>query len=67
MAKIVVDPELCKSCRLCIGVCPKHILEVGPETNSKGYYPIVQTDEAACTGCRLCGIMCPDSAITVYK
>lgn len=67
MAKITVDVDLCKSCKLCIAVCPKNLLEVGTVTNSKGYYTIVQKNEEECIGCKLCGIMCPDSAITVYK
>lgn len=67
MAKIVVAPELCKECKLCIGVCPKKIIQIGSDMNSKGYYYAHQMDEAACTGCKLCAIMCPDAAISVYK
>lgn len=67
MPRVIVDKELCKECRLCIAVCPKKILEIGADTNSKGYYPATQTDESLCTGCKLCAIMCPDAAISVYR
>ena len=67
MAKVVVDRELCKACELCTGVCPKKILALSPELNSKGNHFIHQTDESACIGCKLCAIMCPDLAISVFK
>lgn len=67
MAKIVVDPELCKSCKLCIAVCPQGLIVVGDATNSKGVKPVTQINEDKCTACKLCAIMCPDVAINVYK
>jgi len=67
MAKIVVDPELCKECGLCVGVCPKKILRMGENFNSSGYRYVEQFNAEECTGCKLCSIMCPDAAIGVYK
>ncbi|WP_245823972.1 4Fe-4S binding protein [Sporomusa malonica] len=59
--------EKCKSCGLCIAVCPRKVLAVGDKANSKGYYTIVVTDEESCVGCALCGLVCPDVALEVYK
>ena len=67
MAKIEIDAELCKGCKLCIAVCPQKIIVVGDKINSKGYSYMKQTDDKSCTACKLCAIMCPDSAITVLK
>lgn len=59
--------EYCKSCRLCIEVCPKKIIAVGDKANQKGYFPVVCTDQDKCTGCAICAMVCPDVAIEVYK
>jgi 2-oxoglutarate ferredoxin oxidoreductase subunit delta len=70
MAKghIIIDEELCKGCRLCIAVCPSHLIQVAEYFNSKGYQPIMLVDaEQRCTGCALCAMMCPDAVITVVR
>lgn len=67
MARIVVDAELCKSCRLCIGACPLKLIGASDKFNSKGQHPAEQIDPSRCIGCQLCAIMCPDAAISVYK
>ncbi len=67
MAKIEVMKELCKSCGFCVKYCPKHIIAVGEEVNSKGYEYVKLIDEIQCIGCAICGKMCPDGAINVYK
>ncbi len=65
---IIIDEELCKSCRLCIAVCPSHLIEVAEHFNSKGYQPIMLVDvDERCTGCALCAMMCPDAVITVVR
>lgn len=67
MAKVEVLEKFCKSCGLCIEVCPKKILAIGDKTNEKGYFTVVCTDQEKCIGCTLCAKMCPDVAIEVYK
>ncbi len=67
MAKVVVLSEYCKSCGLCIGVCPRKVLAIGDKPNSKGYYVVVAADPDKCIGCGLCGTVCPDLALEIYK
>jgi 2-oxoglutarate ferredoxin oxidoreductase subunit delta len=63
--EIAVDR--CKGCELCIGVCPKHILESDMSlVNKLGHHPIRLTDADACTSCALCARICPDAVFTVY-
>ncbi len=67
MAKVVIDTEICKSCGLCVNVCPLKLLHLSETRNSKGGRSAEQGDAEKCTGCALCAMMCPDSAIQVYK
>ena len=59
--------DRCKGCELCIGICPKHVLESDMTlVNKLGHHPIRLTDADACTSCALCARICPDSVFTVY-
>ena len=56
-----VNMGWCKGCHLCIGVCPKAVLEMSERVKST---PVREDD---CTGCRQCENICPDLAITVRE
>ena len=66
MPKVIIKSEYCKSCGLCINICPKKVLFKGNSPNSRGYYP-VEADDSKCIACSLCGLICPDIAIEIYK
>ncbi len=51
----------CKKCGICIAICPKKVLERGPE----GYPYAVHPED--CILCGMCDIHCPDYAITLRK
>ena len=34
---IYIDKELCKSCKICISLCPKDVFEITTHVNKKGY------------------------------
>ena len=67
MAKIKIIGERCKSCGYCIKFCPKQVLALGTQVNSKGYEVVVPAHMDACVGCCICARMCPDGAIEVYR
>ena len=67
---MVFREDLCKSCQLCILVCPKKIIKIKSTTlNRQGYNPAYVSDEdqAVCISCALCARMCPDAVIDVFK
>ena len=66
MAKIEIDRNYCKSCGLCINVCPMKLIGWSSEAGETGFW-VEQGNAEKCTGCKLCAIMCPDAAISVYK
>ncbi len=65
MIEIVINPDYCKGCSICVVICPKKVLELSDHINSKGYLLPEATNLEACTHCKLCEIVCPDLAIAV--
>ena len=56
-----VNTGWCKGCGLCMGVCPKAVLEMSDRMKSTP----VRVD--ACIGCKQCENICPDLAITITE
>ena len=71
MAKTISYPvfaeERCKGCQLCTTVCPKKIVYMSDQINSKGYYYATVTDLGSCIGCKFCAMMCPDVVIEIHQ
>ena len=66
-ARVEIATDRCKGCELCVGVCPKHVLEHDrTRVNVLGHHPIRLTDQEACTSCALCARICPDAVFTIY-
>jgi len=64
---IIIDERYCKGCGICIHFCPKHVLEIAKEVNSRGFYTPCVTDGSECTNCRQCELFCPDFAIFIIE
>jgi NAD-dependent dihydropyrimidine dehydrogenase PreA subunit len=63
---VVIEPEECKGCGLCIPACPVKVLRLGEGLNAHGYHP-AEYNGAGCTGCGICFYVCPEpGAVTVY-
>jgi 2-oxoglutarate ferredoxin oxidoreductase subunit delta len=62
---VYLIPERCKDCKFCIDLCPRDVLEVSAETNSKGYHipKIIEGREEFCVNCEFCTMVCPEFAI----
>lgn len=69
MSYIKIDQEKCKSCYLCIDVCPKKLIQKSEKTGKTGNNVVEFKDEnSQCIGCTQCALVCPDIAITeVYR
>jgi len=65
MSEIVINPDYCKGCDICIAFCPKAVLGPSNQMNLKGYVLPEVVDLEACNFCKLCEIVCPDLAIAV--
>jgi len=67
MPRIVVNGDWCKGCRICVEVCPRHVLAIDGEVFVHGVHPVVVANPADCTACLQCELLCPDLAITVEE
>jgi indolepyruvate ferredoxin oxidoreductase, beta subunit len=58
--RLEITPAWCKSCDICVQMCPEHCLRLNEERIAE----LAAPDK--CTGCRLCEWLCPDFAIRVH-
>ncbi len=58
--RLEITPQWCKSCDICVKLCPERCLRLNAERVAE----LAQPEK--CTGCRLCELLCPDFAIRVH-
>ena len=56
-----LDKRLCKSCGICVALCPKKLITSGADDKPE------MLDTEACVGCGACEIHCPDFAIRIGR
>jgi len=61
--EIHIIKNRCKGCSFCVEYCPRDVLEVSEEFNSKGYHPPRVKNPENCVDCGLCQMLCPEFAI----
>ena len=54
-----IDVLECKGCGRCVAACPKSLLSMSAEFNSRGYRYAVYCGQG-CTACGLCFYACPE-------
>lgn len=59
-ARLEITPQWCKSCDICVKMCPERCLRL----NAERIVELAAPDK--CTGCRVCEWLCPDFAIRVH-
>ena len=59
---VIIKPELCKACGLCIEFCPKKVLAKGKAISGMGYEFTVYCGEG-CIGCGTCFYVCPEPGV----
>jgi 2-oxoglutarate ferredoxin oxidoreductase subunit delta len=62
---IHIIKDRCTGCGFCVEYCPKNVLELSTEFNTKGYHPPCVRMPEACVHCQLCEMLCPEFAIYV--
>ncbi len=56
----VARPDWCKTCGICIEVCPVEVLELGQDRIQISYLE-------NCVGCENCELSCPDFVLKVVN
>jgi 2-oxoglutarate ferredoxin oxidoreductase subunit delta len=67
MAKVIISPEYCKGCMLCVSVCPIKALRESGRLSDSGADVVEFDPDAVCTACTMCALMCPDAAIEIVE
>ncbi len=61
--EVTIVKERCKGCGFCVDYCPRDVLQLSEEYNSKGYHPPFTLQPDLCVNCDLCEMICPEFAI----
>ncbi len=65
--RLKINKDRCKGCEYCVLFCPKNVLKMSDDLNTRGVHYIVISNPENCTSCGICAMMCPDVCIEVYK
>lgn len=63
-ARITINAERCKSCGLCVAICPRDCITISEQSNKNGYFPATAPN-SGCSGCARCAIVCPEAIIEI--
>jgi 2-oxoglutarate ferredoxin oxidoreductase subunit delta len=63
--QVHLNQERCKGCGYCVDFCPRGVLKMSDELNTRGYLLPAVDDETRCTACGYCEALCPEFAIKI--
>ena len=66
-AAILLDPEKCRGCGLCMEICKRGVMEFREEANACGCRPVIVVHPEKCVLCGLCVAVCPLHVILLKK
>ncbi len=58
--ELVLNPDWCKGCGICVAFCPKDVLELRNEK-------VAMKNAENCVLCGMCELRCPDYAIYIRE
>jgi formate hydrogenlyase subunit 6/NADH:ubiquinone oxidoreductase subunit I len=64
---VMLRPERCILCGLCVDVCPMHCISIVPADADGRSRSALVLDEARCIRCGLCVDRCPPAALTLVR
>jgi 2-oxoglutarate ferredoxin oxidoreductase subunit delta len=67
MVRVEINYDWCKTCYICIDLCPKAVFIKSYAFSKIGRFCVKIENLEACTGCMQCELLCPDQAISVTK
>ena len=67
MPKIIIRPEYCDGCGVCIAFCKRGHLRIAEGFTVRATHPAETVPGTDCNGCRACILMCPSAAMTLCR
>ena len=67
LTKLIIRKDRCKGCGYCVQFCPKDVLKMSEQLNSRGIHCVEIADMEKCSSCGICAMMCPDVCMEIYK
>ena len=67
MAKVIINPEKCKGCLLCVSFCPKGLIKKSKKLNLCSLNYVAFDTQGECIGCLQCALICPECCIEILE
>ncbi|MFX1376886.1 MAG: ferredoxin family protein [Promethearchaeota archaeon] len=66
--EIIIDPEQCDGCKICLLFCPKDIIEISEDKfNTRMLHYAIAVKPEECAGCGQCERLCPTVSLYILE